>query len=467
MTHSYFERLPPELLIPILNNLSGLECLDSIMQASPAAYRVFDTHYGEIFEPLLSSGDIHQFTVSLIRITAYLRTSSLPPHFHDLFSLRSCLAGETTTYKWDPPRWEHPPCPLPPEIPATTLRGILASHRKVVSLTVGCLDHYLDLFHALKPEHPVDKSFHFCHEEGEGKYDYVGAWQLSPPCEPFPVRDMGPPTWVEEQRAMRAFWRLELFRTARAAIEAGRLSWPADSETSERQVREMGTDPFTFYDITAGAWLSSFYSRYPLGHEVGNNWPRIRFELERDLDAEIMLTVQAYMAENRQSIAEHDFLARARRRWPAPAPEGPQDSEVLGIIWGVLRFYWDISGGVHHWEWPVSPIKHVSFEPFRVVGFAVWSEARMHAAGFLEHDMDCCQAAWRSILTPEMLDEVAREKVRHHVSDSEETDSDASENPGETVLPRWVVRSGLFTYTDRKRSRRRRSRVRAGEGTVS
>ncbi|KAK7981395.1 hypothetical protein PG988_003633 [Apiospora saccharicola] len=405
MTHSYFERLPPELLIPILNNLSGLECLDSIMQASPAAYRVFDTHYGEIFEPLLSSGDIHQFTVSLIRITAYLRTSSLPPHFHDLFSLRSCLAGETTTYKWDPPRWEHPPRPLPPEIPATTLRGILASHRKVVSLTVGCLDHYLDLFHALKPEHPVDKSFHFCHEEGEGK----------------------------------------------AAIEAGRLSWPPESETSEREVRAMGTGPFTFYDITAGAWLSSFYSGYPLGHEVGNYWPRIRSELERDLDAEIMLTVQAYMAEMRQSIAEHDFLARARRRWPAPAPEGPQDSEVLGNTWGVLRFYWD----------------HVSFEPFRVVGFAVWSEALMHAAGFLEHDMNCCQAAWRSILTPEMLDEVARENVRHHVSDSEETDSDASENPGETVLPRWVVRSGLFTYTDRKRSRRRRSRVRAGEGTVS
>lgn len=206
MTHSCFERLPPELLIPILTNLSGLECLYNILQASPAAYRVFGAYSVEIFEPVLSSGDLMKFTVSLIRIAAYLRQFSLPPYVYDLCSLRNCLADETTTYRWDPPLWEHPPCPLPAGITATALRGILASHRKIMSLTVGCLDYYLGLFRALKPEHLVDKKFYYDHKQGDGgKHDYVGAWELDPPREPFPMCDAGPPTWVEEQRVLRAW----------------------------------------------------------------------------------------------------------------------------------------------------------------------------------------------------------------------------------------------------------------------
>ncbi|KAK8127245.1 hypothetical protein PG984_008353 [Apiospora sp. TS-2023a] len=362
MTHSYFERLPPELLIPILTSLSGLESLDSILRASPAAYRVFDTYYEEIFEPLLSSGEIHQFTVSLIRISAYLRTSFLPPHVHDLHSLRNCLAEETTTY----------------------------SHRKIVSLTVGCLDYYLSLFHALKPEHLVDKEFIYYHKQGEGgKHDYVGAWQLDPAREPFPMRDAGPPTWVEEQRVMRACWRLELFQSARVVIEAGRLPWPPDVEIYEPFVNEMGTDPLRFYDVAAGAPWWSHHSRVPPGHDEGDVNPYLTSEIERDLDAELIITVQTYLAEkNRQNIiASHDFLARARRRsWAAPAPEGPEDSDVLGNVWGVLLFFHDVSGGEYpeqsHWAPPHSPIKHVTFEPFRRVGFAIWSERRMRAGGF-------------------------------------------------------------------------------------
>ncbi|KAK8127246.1 hypothetical protein PG984_008354 [Apiospora sp. TS-2023a] len=67
-----------------------------------------------------------------------------------------------------------------------------------------------------------------------------------------------------------------------------------------------------------------------------------------------------------------------------------------------------------------------------------------------------------------MLDEVARENERHHASDSDETDTDASdgEDPGEIVLPRWVIRSERFTYRNRKRARRRLSRVRADQGLM-
>ncbi|KAK8029280.1 hypothetical protein PG991_006336 [Apiospora marii] len=399
MTRSDFERLPPELLIPILASLSGLECLDNLLRASPAAYRLFDTYGAEIFEPVMSAGENHQFTVSLIRIAAHLRTSSLPPPVHTLYSLRNYVVGETTAY----------------------------NHRKIVSLTVGCLDYYLGLFHALKPQQPVDKEFRFDHQEGQGKYDHVGAWQLNPPLEPFPMLDAGSPTWVEEQRVMRACWRLALFKSAKVAFEAGRLPRPPEndgiSDMYESQIQEMGTDLLTFYHVTTGGWWYCRYGREPRGH--GH-----------------------YLAENnKQNTTTPDFLARARRRsWPAPAPQGPEDSEVLGDVWGVLRFYWDMSGGTNHWENPVSPIQHVRLEPFRRAGFTIWGERRMRAGGFLDtatassskdsfHGFHACAAAWLSILTREILGEIARENARHHVSDSEETDSEASD-PGEIVQPR-------------------------------
>ncbi|KAK7928358.1 hypothetical protein PG985_005356 [Apiospora marii] len=398
MTHSYFERLPPELLLPILSNLSGLEFLDSILRASPAAYRLFDTYGAEIFEPLLSS-------------------------------------GETTTYRWDPPRWELPPCPLPTGMTATALRGRLASHRKVVALTVGSLEYYLGLFNASKPEQLADKEFFYALEHSDGwKGDYVGAWQPDPPREPFPLRGAGPPTWVEELRVMRACWRLELFESARVGIEAGRLPWPPTVEIYEPHLRGMGADPRMFYDCMLGAPGWSRRRRGPPGHEESDANPHATTEGAHDLDAEMLTTVQTYMAENRPSLAAPDFLARARRSWRVPAPEGPGDLDVLGNVSGILLFYYDdddASGGGGEEdpaaaESHASPIRHVSFEPFRRAGFAIWSERRLRADEsfgsptlWQRYVFECCLAAWRGVLTPEMLRERVRANARHRVAGSD------------------------------------------------
>lgn len=91
------------------------------------------------------------------------------------------------TYRWDPPRWEHPPCPLPTGTTATTLLGILASHRKIVALASGSLEYYSGLLNAPGPKHLADEDFEFYHEEGDGReYDFVGAWQLDPPSQALP-----------------------------------------------------------------------------------------------------------------------------------------------------------------------------------------------------------------------------------------------------------------------------------------
>lgn len=439
-------------------NLSGLECLDSLLQASSAAFRVFEAYGADIFGSVFSAGEIHQTIASLIRITAYIRNSSVPPHVHDLSILLNCIAGETMSYEWDPPRWPHPPCPLPPALPATVMCGILASHRKIVHLGISCLEYYLGRFNALRPEHLADKDFYYDNDDGttDSKHDYVGAWQHDPPREPFPVRDMGPPTCVEEQRVLRAFWRLELFKSVRIAIDAGRLGWSPD--VSEFTRRELTTNVLTFYHAVDGYVTSTGRCEYPQGHQLGDIDPRVGTALQHDMEAELIQTAEAYVVDNKHRTAAPNASQQTRDR-PAPAPLEPQDLKASQDVFGTtLRFYYKASRPDDHWGSPSSPIRHVSFEQFRRFGFA------MTAAGFVDEygwdaDFEDCVTAWRSILDKEMLDEIAEENVRHHISDSEQTDSDATD-PGDIVLPRWVVRSGRFTYRRRKRARRRPSRVR-------
>lgn len=58
------ENLAPELLIPILISLPDLKSLDNLLQASPAAFRLFNLRGVEIFEAILSSDvTAHTYTV--------------------------------------------------------------------------------------------------------------------------------------------------------------------------------------------------------------------------------------------------------------------------------------------------------------------------------------------------------------------------------------------------------------------
>ncbi|KAK8130546.1 hypothetical protein PG999_002926 [Apiospora kogelbergensis] len=327
----------------------------------------------------------------------------------------------------------------------------------------------MDCFNALRPEHLANKDFHYEHEESttDNKYDYVGSWQLHPPTVPFPVLDMGPPTWDEEQRVLRAFWRLELFKTVRIAIESGSLCWPTNVPIYGFQLRNITTNVLDFYHVVDGYNSEEGWSLHPLGHYLGDEDPRLGVALDHDLEAELIQTAEAYTADNRHEARTPNIRQRKESQLAAALP-GPQDQEWLRDAFGpTLRFFYNASCPNNHGRPPPSPIKHVSFEPFRRVGFAIWDERRMIAAGFLEsppsyRDFDNVVTAWRSILTKEMLDEIAEENARHHVSDSEQTDSDASD-PGEIVMPRWVITSpSMFTYRRRKRARRR-SRVRSAD----
>ncbi|KAK9774101.1 putative F-box domain-containing protein [Seiridium cardinale] len=424
--HNHFEQLPPELLLPILTSLPTLESLDNLLRASPAAFRLFNAHGAEIFEAVLSSGAIHEHTCGLIRVAALVRSSSLPPQAHNLLTFRHFVRYESTSHRYDPPAWTLPPLRLSSDVSPSTLRGLLATHRKVACLVISCLRFYLIRFKPLRPSHLVDESFHF--ESGYHGSDglYIAAWQQKPGEKPFPVHDIGPPTWVEEQRVLRAFWRLQLFRDLKVAgTKALLVNWP---DTDLQRLNFM-TAP-NFHDVPTRNLIEE------------DREPSIRTR-GTVLEHQLINSVIEYEDEDKQTIVSPDFL-QTRREWPAPV-EGEKDWDAVSYYSSTTYdFFYMVREGEHEHisDGLCSPLQHVSFRPFRRLGFAIWCTQRMLGYGLLEGEWgpimdpsdlfprESVYLAWRSILGEDEIAQVERRNQEAFAwankPESEDEDSDRS-----------------------------------------
>ena len=68
--------------------------------------------------------------------------------------------------------------------------------------------------------------------------------------EAFPVQDTGGPTRVEEQRILRAFWCVQLFRNLVAHIEGGDIKWPKRRSKAQEHACSM----ILRYPLAATDW---------------------------------------------------------------------------------------------------------------------------------------------------------------------------------------------------------------------
>jgi hypothetical protein len=223
----YIENLSPELLLPILISLPDLESLDSLLRASPAAFRIFDSFGATVFEKVLSSGSNLTYTCSLIRITALIRTNALPTDVYNLERFKRLVRHETSPHRWDPPLWDHPPTNLL-NTSATALRGLLATNRKIQRLAFGCLEHYLDHFTALTPFLRPEFSFKWEWGDSSRATECMGPWldKQADAIYYYPIHDIGSPSWLEQQRVLRVFWRIQLSRDIATAIDTSSIVWP-------------------------------------------------------------------------------------------------------------------------------------------------------------------------------------------------------------------------------------------------
>lgn len=69
-------------------------------------------------------------------------------------------------------------------------------------------------------------------EEEYGKKWDLGPWHEKPENVElyYPVQDIGPPLWIEQQRVLQTFWRIQLSHDMKAALLASRNTWPEVSE---------------------------------------------------------------------------------------------------------------------------------------------------------------------------------------------------------------------------------------------
>lgn len=116
---------------------------------------------------------------------------------------------------------------------------------------------------------------------------FIGSWQQKPEEKPFPVQDIGAPTWIEEQRVLRAFWRVQLFHDLKTVVNTCLLRW--------RGVDVMALDRMIVVDLYYVPWYN-LLNPYAEGLE------------DTVLEQELIRSVVEYSKEDRPTIIAPTFL---------------------------------------------------------------------------------------------------------------------------------------------------------------
>ncbi len=175
----------------------------------------------------------------LIRTVAHIREGSVP--VNTVEGLRRRITNESITHgncrcgyddyaeddEWYMNLHElFSPATFPLHCSPATSRGILATFRRISFLTVNCLDFYLERFRELRPRRAVDPDW------GPREVKIADICAGNPPSVPVATRDIGPPTWLEEQAVSRGFWRVQFVADLRQALRTGVIADWDDGEVA-------------------------------------------------------------------------------------------------------------------------------------------------------------------------------------------------------------------------------------------
>lgn len=388
-SHNGLECLAPELVLMIATQLPDLISLDSLLRASPNTFRIFNNGNAvKIIESVLSAGFTHPHIRVIICVMALIRSSTLPISTLDGFRKQVTLeAMENRTFT---PGSSFSPTHLFQNTTPAVLRSILAATRRITCLTLNCLEHYLARFRSLRPQHLVDREFH---------WHGIQPWEVKPPRRSYQTQEVGPPSCVEEQRVFRAFWRIQMICDLKKAASYSMLSWPADDIE-----RLNSAEPIELF------YQEALYIR------LYREEPHPEFEEIR--------SVMHYMREvqREDSMRQLDRTSRfleVQRGMPCPVPVESDWVELEIPSQGVRHYDSYVDPGMNFFGYGFSPLRNISFGPFRSLGFAFWDLQRLAAYGLLpplEEAWDHFQTtfylfAWQSVLTADELAEQDRQNM--------------------------------------------------------
>ncbi|KAK8081165.1 hypothetical protein PG997_008983 [Apiospora hydei] len=318
-----FERLPTEIVFDILLRLDDLASLDCLLHASPVAYRIFDEFAVKVAETILHNGygaalkGLHTkepttigiavaFVPMQIHLIAMIRSGTLP-----LNSLSDFVGRVIIPYQigmdvvslglFQPeframPTVPFVPPPLAEDTPPVIVRGLVSTARHLTSLSIDCLKFYRARFGSMKPCQPTVSAKQFESMPPEARKDlHMEPWNDQPRGRRVPVHDIGPPTWLEEQLVIRAFWCLQTIVDIRKAATSRLLhaeGWPREDLKHLRDWKR---------------------------HNVYSLENPLRTLLGR----EIVCRTLASSIQYRQMMAVMHYLEAVHQRsWPDPHPTG-------------------------------------------------------------------------------------------------------------------------------------------------
>ncbi|UQC76231.1 uncharacterized protein CLUP02_17744 [Colletotrichum lupini] len=218
-----------------------------------------------------------------------------------------------------------------PDLPV--MRSVLATASRLHSLSRLCIRHYQDSLIAAKREGRLDAPELSAHDK------------LS---------------WCEEQRMIRAFWRVQVVLEMNLAARRSQLLGTKVEGKVPKDLKTEVLDIQSFYDSTS----TNFKAAY---HEVMTAVDYLKSLSTSKTDSATALVDR--MPSPESSIED---ISPSSRGMPA-TPDTRRSALVLPAdsLWIV-----DSMGRNAH-----SPMKFAGFEPYRRMGFAIWDRNRLARLG--------------------------------------------------------------------------------------
>lgn len=203
-----FGRLPEELRIEIIKLSPDPLSLRCLAHASPAMGKVLDRYPLEILEVILEV-TVPMSIRRLIHAVLELRLLRFPASLSEAQRVARTDSTAATSGMRSSEL----------DRAAAAVRSLLTTADNVHNWSHACLEHLIRISMELRPSTLIKngegRTRREEFENAESRKDYL-------------PQDTGPPSWVEEQRMIKAFWQLQFFLELQGAGRKGHLStnWP-------------------------------------------------------------------------------------------------------------------------------------------------------------------------------------------------------------------------------------------------
>ena len=370
------EMLPPEILLPIVTSLPGLDTLWSLMTASPNVWRLFNNYALTITEGIISGPNsiLYERIQELVRGFILVRAKTLP--FKDLNEFKTqFLYGMVYDKQKDEKSMTLGPGILFASIvPVDVSRSVVATACHLSALSQGCLASYLASFKEIKPP--------------QASHPLFSRLSQIPSCfkidsETVKVVDVGQPRWTEEMRALRAMWTIQLVGDMKRLdketwskedidmlqqMHTARFGSSVDSWVKAQEIRSAMNYLTTLEDTMQG-----HYYRLPMPPLATkrNRWitaERKTFRsaasavIPKPLRRRRVPELRMHRESASTTVLNEDNI------WERVEPD--LDRESVGLFnWGLLT------------DQDKSLVYGAKFDSFRRLGFAFWDKKRLSLAG--------------------------------------------------------------------------------------